>query len=282
MDVRKGTISQMLRMIEGLGTVNARENRRLSQLQTQLPARDNDAPRPKLQIAIRQDAADIPNRLMQVLSAIVRTIAKPVWQLCGLGEAEWAAFRQNRSLPDEKMIWKLVFGLTDVRRKGADPLFLAAGEHALALVEITADGDAPAVSPSDEKQVDALISGLDAVARKVAAGVKEAAMRTMEYDENTASTIGQEVLRQPENALMYFIYTHLPDDMRTNADIYTRCGISADTWTQMKKNLRQALPVLVRLTTGLRLTADEAREMMAIAWAQRSMFSGVMHGMWRS
>jgi hypothetical protein len=54
----------MLRMIEGLGTVNARENRRLSQLQTQLPARDNDAPRPKLQIAIRQDAADIPNRLM--------------------------------------------------------------------------------------------------------------------------------------------------------------------------------------------------------------------------
>ena len=283
MDVRKGTISQMLRMIEGLGTVNARENRRLSQLQTQLPARDNDAPRPKLQIAIRQDAADIPNRLMQVLAAIVRTIAKPVWQLCGLGEAEWAAFRQNRSLPDEKMIWKLVFGLTDVRRRGADPLFLAAGEHSLALVEITADGDAPAVSPSDEKQVDALISGLDAVARKVAAGVKEAAMRTMEYDENTASTIGQEVLRQPENALMYFIYTHLPDDMRTNADIYTRCGISPDTWTQMKKNLRQAaLPVLVRLTTGLRLTADEAREMMAIAWAQRSMFSGVMQGMWRS
>lgn len=283
MDVRKCTVSQMLRMIEGLGTINAQENRRLSELQKQLPARDDAAPRPSLRIALRQDGAELPNRLLQTVAAIVRKVYKPVWQLCGLGEAEWAAFRQNRSLPDEKLIWKLVFGLTEVRRRGADPLFIAAGEHSLALVEITADGDAPAVAPSDEKQVDTLIAGLDAIARKTAAAVKEAARRTLDYDEETAKTIGREVMRQPENALMYFIYTHLPDDLRTNADIYGRCGISADTWTQMKKNLRQAsLPVLARLTAGLRLTADEAREMMAIAWAQRSMFSGVLQGMWRS
>ena len=280
--MRKLTVRETIRMVEGLGTVNARENRRLQALRGQMPPRKEDVPRPPLRIGLYQDAEKMPNTLYDHVMKDHQGTQKAVWSACGIGEAEWTRFHQNKTLPDEKLLWRLLFGIHRLHRDGDKPLYGKAAEHVFSLIEIAeTEGDAAIVPSLETEAMDKLILSLDAAKRANAAAAQEAEERAAEYDADTAQTIRETLEEQAENALMLYIYTHLPSDVRTNADIYHRCGISSDTWTQMKKNLRQpAFPVLARLAAGLRMTADEADALLCMAWAQRSQLAGVLHGMW--
>ena len=279
--MRKLSARETIRMVEGLGTVNARENRRLQALRDQMTPRREDVPRPPLRIGLYPDADKRPNLLYDYVMKDHTGTQKTVWSTCGIGEAEWTRFHQNKTLPDEKLLWRLVFGMPGLRRAGDEPLRGKAAEHAMSLVEIARDeGEAAEASSLEGEAVDKLILGLDAGRLANEAAVQDAETRAAEYDADTAQIIRETLEEQAENALMLYIYTHLPSDVRTNADIYRRCGISSDTWTQMKKNLRQpAFPVLARLATGLRMTADEAETLLSMAWLQRSQLSGVLQGM---
>lgn len=280
--MKKPSVRETVRMIEGLGTVNAQVNRRLHSLRSQMPLRDEAAPRPPLHIGLHENAERMPNELHAHVMASHPGTQKGVWSACGIGETEWMRFHQNKTLPDEKLLWRLVFGLPKLRREGDAPLYEKATGHVFSLIDIhAAEGDDAALPSLDTEAVDKLILGLDAARQASEAAADAGAGRAAAYDEDTAQTIRETLAAQAENAVMLFIYTHLPSDIRTNADIYRRCGISSDTWTQMKKNLRQpAFPVLARLACGLRMTADEAESLLCIAWAQRSQFAGVLRGMW--
>ena len=280
--MRKPTVQETIRIIDGLGTVNARENRRLHALRSQMPPRDESAPRPPLHVGLYPNAEQMKNNLYDHIMADHSGTQKDIWSVCGIGETEWTRFHQNKTLPDEKLLWRLFFGIAKLRREGDGPLYTKAAEHILSLTDIhAAEGEDAPLSSLDVEAVDKLILGLESSGRAVSAAADEAEARTELYDEDTAHTIRETLAEQAENVLMLFIYTHLPADIRTNADIYRRCGISSDTWTQMKKNLRQAaFPVLSRLAAGLRLTADEADSLLCIALAQRSQLAGVLRGMW--
>ena len=280
--MRKLSVQETIRTIDSLGTVNARENRRLHTLRSQMPLRDESAPRPPLHIGLHPDAEQMKNTLYNYVMADHSGTQKDIWSICGIGETEWTRFHQNKTLPDEKLLWRLFFGISKLRRKGEDPLYTEAAEHILSLIDIhPSEGEDNPLPSLDVEAVDKLILGLESSNRAASAAADEAAERAEAYDEDTAQTIRETLADQAENALMLFIYTHLPADIRTNADIYRRCGISSDTWTQMKKNLRQAaFPVLARLAVGLRLTADEADTLLCIALAQRSQLAGVLRGMW--